>query len=485
MMPRSLARFLVCWTTLLASLATPEIAAAITVPLAGGARAYRPRSESFSEAEEIAERTEARLEAMEAAIDSGRFPTAYPAATSPAPGWSGERPMDPRANDWEPAIAADPKEPYVYLLSTRFGPGGCPGDNCPVPWIALKISADGGRTWGKTKVLCDCNGPWQYDPIIEVVPDTGDVYAVFMNGWRVMFTKSSDHGITWSKPIGTFGKVAWNDKPALATSPDGRYVYVSWNGPSAGDPWMARSKDFGQTWGRKKLVDSGRYFFAYDATVLPDGTVVFAQSSFKQIALAGKVRFHAFVSRDRGVTWRNQVLDAVQIGQSCKSQGCYPDFYSGAAGVSADADGDLVYVYDGAKTPGGPQLTFVRTSDDEGRTWSIRQGLSTPGRMAMRAMVDAAGDGDLRVAYAERSPGSHWNIFFRRSRDGGATWHAPVRISDAGSAAGYKRPRGFLEYYGDYGEIAITSQRKVVAVWGESYSYDGPGGVWFNVKLGE
>jgi hypothetical protein len=34
--------------------------------------------------------------------------------------------------------------------------------------------------------------------------------------------------------------------------------------------------------------------------------------------------------------------------------------------------------------------------------------------------------------------------------------------------------------YGDYGEIAITSTGDTVAVWGESTSYAGPGGVWFN-----
>ena len=39
---------------------------------------------------------------------------------------------------------------------------------------------------------------------------------------------------------------------------------------------------------------------------------------------------------------------------------------------------------------------------------------------------------------------------------------------------------GFLEFYGDYGEIAITSEGKTIGVWAEAFSYNGPGGVWFN-----
>ena len=41
-------------------------------------------------------------------------------------------------------------------------------------------------------------------------------------------------------------------------------------------------------------------------------------------------------------------------------------------------------------------------------------------------------------------------------------------------------PAGFVELYGDYGEIAITNLGKAVAVWGEGASYTGPGGVWVN-----
>src|SRR5689334_14108383 len=33
-------------------------------------------------------------------------------------GWLGSRLLSPRTDDWEPAVAADPHAPYVYMLTT-------------------------------------------------------------------------------------------------------------------------------------------------------------------------------------------------------------------------------------------------------------------------------------------------------------------------------------------------------------------------------
>ena len=41
---------------------------------------------------------------------------------------------------------------------------------------------------------------------------------------------------------------------------------------------------------------------------------------------------------------------------------------------------------------------------------------------------------------------------------------------------------GFLEFYGDYGEIAVMSNGKTIATWAEGFSWLGPGGTWFNIQ---
>ena len=442
---------------------------------------------AFARAERLEQSTTtaARLQALEDAIAAGRFGTPETVVGVPAPGWTGEALVDGVRDDWEPAVAADPVDPFVYILTTRLGyPKPCSG-NCPIPHISLQISKDGGSNWERPKPLCACKGSWQYDPIIEVVADTGHVYAVYLNGYNVVFVKSEDHGKTWSAPVRTYGNVSWNDKPTLATSADGRDIYVSWNGPTGGDPWIAQSHDFGETWTQSKVVNSGRYFFAYDGVVLDDGTALLTNSSISYTgpgaAAEGVVRQHIFISRNGGRTWQNLVMDNVELGPPCVTTGCYADFHSGHSGLSADEDGDLVYVYDGALVPGGPQRAWVRTSTDAGRTWTDRIALSRNGVHTTGPVVDAAANGDFRSWYAEQNATGRWNVFYRSSNNGGQTWSAPILISDATAGAEYKNADGFLEFYGDYGEIAITNQGKTIGVWGEAFSYNGPGGVWFNI----
>jgi hypothetical protein len=443
------------------------------------------------EAEEQAESTEMRNEAFEAAERAGKTGQQRPAAaTAAARGWAGEFPMDTQWDDWEPAIAADPNAPYVYVLATRYAaPKPCPG-NCPSPWMALEISSDGGVTWSDPTPLCACKGSGQFDPIIEVVPSNGNVYAVYMNGYNIMFTKSTNHGATWSEPVKTYGNVSWNDKPVVAMSDNGQDVFISFNGPTGGDAYVAQSHDAGATWAQAKLVDSNRYYFAFDADVAPNGTVYFAESSIlyggggnKGTIPSDQIDHHAFISRDNGSTWEDHIVASLQPGVACDAAGCPPDFYLGHPVLSIDADNNAVFLYDGAATAGGLQTVFARRSTDGGVTWSAPVALSAAGENATAPAIESRGSGDVRAFYYQTSGGGNddaWNVWYRTSTDGGSTWSTPVNISDLGSGAAYKTPNGFQEVYGDYGEMAITSAGKTIAVWGEGLSYTGPGGVWIN-----
>jgi hypothetical protein len=445
------------------------------------------------EAEEQGEEAHERAEAFERAVEAGTAGKAFTVIAAPAPGWAGEQLVEAAADDWEPAIAADPTGPYVYILATRYGTTKpCPG-NCPDPWIALERSSDNGATWTEGVPLCACKGGGQFDPIIEVVPGpgtaAGSVYAAYMNGYNVVFVKSIDHGVTWSAPVKTYGNVSWNDKPVLAMSDDGRDVYISFNGPTGGDPWVAQSHDSGATWTQRKLVDSKRYYFAFDADVASDGTVYFAESSIlyggggnKGTTPSSTIDEHVFVSTDGGAHFTDRLVASVQPGLACTADGCTPDFYLGHTALTVDATGRVVLLYDGATTAGGPQAIIARTSTNQGATWTAGVQLSTAGSETTAPAVESTGNGDVRAWYYQTTGTDvdAWNVFYRRSTDGGLTWSTAVKISDATSGAGYKSAAGFLEIYGDYGEMAITSAGKSIAVWGEGYSWTGPGGVWFN-----
>ena len=444
--------------------------------------------EAAEQAEQAQEKIEAWASAKQLGIAGQSRPTGATAAPA-ATGWAGEQPVDTQADDWEPAIATDPSAPWVYTLVTRYSGKPCSG-NCPSPFIALRISADGGATWGASKPLCACKGSGQFDPIIEVVPSSGAVYASYMNGYNIMFIKSTNHGATWSAPVPVYGNVSWNDKPTIAVSDNGVDVYISFNGPTGGDPWMAQSHDSGATWTQTKLVDSGRYYFDFDSDVAADGTVYFAETSIlyggggnKGTTPSGQIEEHVFISRNRGATWENRTIASVWPGIACVAAGCTPDYYLGHIALSADANGKLVVVYDGAPAAGGLQTIEARRSGDGGVTWSAPVTLSAAGETTDAPAIESRGTGDVRAWYYQTSGGGNvdaWNVWYRTSTDGGATWAAAVKISDASGGAAYKTAAGFAEVYGDYGEIGITNTGKSIAIWGEGTSYTGPGGVWFN-----
>ncbi len=448
-----------------------------------------------SEAVEEAELTQDRLEAFVQARARGEAGLNVRVEPRPAPGWNGAQLLNDRTDDWEPAVAADPNAPYVYMLTTRYGAPSTCAKHCPVPFIPLTISTDGGRSWGPQEPLCVCRrSSSQHDPIIEVVPKTGVVYAGLLSfgrgrNWSTVFTKSEDHGKTWTKPVEVYGDARWTDKPAMTMGVGGKHVYISWNGPKAGDLYVSVSHDFGETWSQTKLSDSKRYFYAYDGTVLPDGTVVFSESSLRYTgpggSVEGRIWHHAVVSRDRGDTWRNVVIDKVAKGVPCVADGCYDDYYVGQTSVATDPAGDLVFAYEGAERTGGLQRVYTRTSADQGRTWSGRTAVSRLGENATGPMIDFAARGEARMWYMQTSRGGNpnaWNARFRSSSDGGTTWAPSVRLSDVESGPGYVGPHGFKEVYGDYGEIAVTNRGKAIAVWGEGFSYIGPGGTWFAVQ---
>jgi hypothetical protein len=459
------------------------------------ARAKADAADVNPEAAEQAEGAEERREAYEEAERAGLVKAARPTgptAAAAATGWAGEQVTDGISDDWEPAIAADPSSGYVYTLVTRYAGKPCAG-NCPSPYIALQISSDGGATWPVSKPLCACKGSGQFDPIIEVAPGTGGVYATYMNGYNIVFVKSTDHGATWSAPVKVYGNVSWNDKPTLAVSDNGVDVYISFNGPTGGDPWMAQSHNGGATWTQTKLVDSSRYYFDFDSDVAPDGTVYFAQTSIlyggggnKGTTPSGQIEEHVFISRDRGATWENRTIASVWPGIACVAAGCTPDYYLGHIALSVDGAGRVVALYDGADAAGGLQTIRVQRSADGGRTWTAPSTISAAGEESVTPAVESRATGDVRAWYYQTSGGGNvdaWNVWYRSSTDGGATWSAPVNISDAGGGAAYKTAAGFGEVYGDYGEIAITNTGKTIAIWGEGASYTGPGGCWVNRQL--
>jgi hypothetical protein len=401
-----------------------------------------------------------------------------------APGWLGEH-LFGNGNDWEPAVAADPGAPYVYMLTTRYsGHGPLPCLRCDIPAIALETSADGGVTFGPVSYMpVDVHGG-QYDP--QIASDAaGDVFAVWINGnFRDVFSTSTDHGVSWSDPVVISRPGGWADHPWLGVSPSGQHIYVAFS--HAAD-WIAQSHDGGQTWLPAVQVGTvHRYHFANGTIVKDDGSVAISNMSYRLGSNdTGSIRLTITTSIDAGTSFAVHQVDTVAQQPNCTNRGCPHDHYGAQPALAIDATGRLLVAYDGALRPLGAQYIWTRTSQDWGVSWTGRKRISPRGRGIIASFTAAVGGaaGDFRVAWQDDRNGyRRWNTFVRASADGGLTWGLEVDVSDAAGGRGYKHPRGYDADYGDYMQVAITSTGKTFAVWGEAFSYFGPGGTWYNVQ---
>ena len=112
----------------------------------------------------------------------------------------------------------------------------------------------------------------------------------------------------------------------------------------------------------------------------------------------GTIDEHVFISRDHGATWIDKVVGQTLPGLACTAAGCTPDFYLGHHAVTADAGGNLVFLYDGATTAGGKQSIYATPLDRQrARPGRRRRSLSAAGEEATLPMIESRGNGDVRA----------------------------------------------------------------------------------------
>lgn len=404
-------------------------------------------------------------------------------------------------DDWEPAIAVDDPQVYVYWMHIGAMP------DCPLParvHMAYQSSADGGVTWEPPRSLI-CQAADQADAQIVVEPISHRVYAAWMDGDEpdtpIWVSYSEDRGRTWQPPVlatSASGAGSIGDKDLLVVS--GSVVCVAYEREV--DPFVSCSPDITRQPFVTVSVNGAPGYISFAAGGAHDtrGNLFFAYGAVQPPASApGPELLWLARSADRGKTWTTRRIDGSAAPPAVAD--AERTYFSASAALGViprhppQAD-RLVVVYNKNLTAGAPARIYTAYSDDNGESWQGLQELSTAPAGAFHGFPAIASDrrgahvswmdnrADPVCTAAQRC--GRWRVYSRTSIDGTSAWSAEVRVDGPryvsldGSAHPYQSAEGFSFPYGDYSSAALDRAGAVHIVWGEGAAWNGPGSIWYN-----
>ena len=403
-----------------------------------------------------------------------------PAALAAGPGFTPQARLGfPDGDQWEPAIAADGYG-HVYVLYPQYGPvPGCPG--CALPSMTLMVSADNGATWQAPREITP-HVSGQFDAQIVVDPaDRRTVYAAWLqdDNTDAVLAKSVDFGQSWSIVVADRGSED-ADKPILAVR--GRDVYVAFN--RLRRIRVAASHDGGITF---TSADVDRALplvraLAGGATVDGNQNVFVAWAGYtERDGAKGRVNLYISKSADGGANWKTALMDSSGAPPDCSAFHCELGYLGAQITMASDSAGTLYALWNAGKGDKAAERIYFASSTTAGETWSLKVEVSrAPVGVEHAFPALAAGSaGDVRIAWMDTRQAPLWNVFYRNSSNGGATWSEESKLSGYVPGYRYIRSKGFSFPFGDYFQINIDHEGQTQAVWGEGLNFRTPGSIWY------
>lgn len=354
----------------------------------------------------------------------GEGPVAAPAADGP---WGPETQLSAAwRNVWRYGIASSGQTVHMVWGSDP---------------IRYRRSLDEGATWSADAILSSTGEPRLADPLAA---EGSNVYIVYLRGittfkdWccprrigDIYFRRSRDDGKTWEPEVRlTTAGGAFRTSLAVSGSRLD-LVWADFRTGNDGDIYYRRSPDGGGTWDPEMRLVSG------DQSAIGAGRPQVASlgDSVHVVWMDGRdgnprcytmpVCTEVYYKRslDGGRTWGGDVRLTFD-----------PPF-SGRSDVAALVQGTVIVSWDEDQDNNGGHEQYVMRSSDNGNTWGPPVRMSfAPGTSEHTALY-AAGQ-SAQLAWTDRRDEKNTEVYYRVSFDGGATWEAEERVSNADEESG-------------------------------------------------
>jgi len=270
-----------------------------------------------------------------------------------------------------------------------------------VSWATKKITNNAGNSANPSTAVDGENiyAVWQDD-----TPGNSEIY----------FRMSEDGGYTWAASKRLTNNVGNSENPAIAVN--GPNIYVTWQDDTPGSPeiYFKMSADGGDTWASSKRLTNNAgnsenpsisvdalniYVVWQDDTITADNTTGDSEINFRE-------------SNDGGSTW--------QVPQTLTSNA------GSSLSPTIAASGSNVYVAWKDNTPGNYEI-FMKKSANGGTTWLTNKKLTTNASTSLNPSIAVNGS-NVYVTWEDNIPGNY-EIYFKKSVDGGMIWSTNKRLS--------------------------------------------------------
>ncbi|HYL66811.1 MAG TPA: hypothetical protein VEU72_06620 [Nitrosopumilaceae archaeon] len=286
--------------------------------------------------------------------------------------------------------------------------------------IIFAKSTDGGATFSIPGNLSNSTGDSSYP---KIAISGNNIYIVWSytatnKDYDVLFTKSTDGGVTFSTPVNISNNLGDSGLPQMVVS--GNNVYVTWenNGLGNFEVFVAKSTDNGNTFaipvnisnnaapsGAPKIAASGNNVYVVWMDKTPENYDIFVAKS-----------------NDAGSTFGTPV----NVSNTAKDSG-YPQI---------TMSGNNVYVVWTETILNKNYDVFFAKSNDGGSTFGTPINISNNMGPSGWALVDASNN--IYVVWEDSTTGNY-DILIAKSNDGGSTFGTPVNVSNTTEDSAFKQ----------------------------------------------
>lgn len=260
----------------------------------------------------------------------------------------------------------------------------------------------------------------------------------------------------WSRPVQLSGRGAIGSPGGTHPLAFGRHAYAAW--VQHGIIHLTTSDDGGAAWGHATRVTTHNTAL-YPCSLELSGPLL--HLVWPDARNHGLAEPYYKRSADGGRTWTEEVrlspgTDLFRIGTAVSGSAIHVVWFNRRF-LEKVPTGDQTWTWTWGEV-------YYCRSTDGGATWKKAIRLTRPDSTACRPVVAASGK-FVHVAWldnrdAQQTPGWDWEIYYKRSADGGATWGPDVRMSRN-------------ERHSRYPQIMTAGSDRVCCVWEDGAIWDG------------